>query len=287
MSKHPNAAQAAAENEAAVAVLESETSLTDVSNDLTFDDIAADAGAGLENVTAADVQTPFLAILQKMSPQVDQADRRYVKGAEPGKIYNTVTGELYDGKVGITGVFVYFAKEVIEWVPREQGGGLAGRHKVGSAEHLAGVRTDKGLFAPNGNQLKETASHGFLFTNPNTGVQQKAVVSMTSTQLKKSKRLISLLDDATEKDPKTGREIKLPTYVQVFHVSAVPEENKKGNFYGWKIERVGKLRDRATYNAAKAYGEFLKKQGVPVSESTDPDEHEQGADSSSGPEVPF
>jgi len=52
---------------------------------------------GFENMNQDDFALPFLRLLTNTSPEVGE-----VEGAMPGMIYNTVTGQLYDGKKGIT-----------------------------------------------------------------------------------------------------------------------------------------------------------------------------------------
>ena len=64
-------------------------------------DFEADAGAGMENVTADDLQIPFLSILQSNSPQLDESEGKYIDGAKAGMILNTVTNEIFDGKIGL------------------------------------------------------------------------------------------------------------------------------------------------------------------------------------------
>jgi len=54
-----------------------------------------EAGAGLENFTTDDMQIPFIRILQALSPQLNKQDSMYIKGAEQGDIFNTVTQEVY------------------------------------------------------------------------------------------------------------------------------------------------------------------------------------------------
>ena len=51
---------------------------------------------GSEDVTANDVIIPRLDIIQGLSPQKDKTHAKYIKGAEEGVIFNSVTGELYD-----------------------------------------------------------------------------------------------------------------------------------------------------------------------------------------------
>ena len=56
----------------------------------------ADANQGAQNISQEDLALPFLKILGQLSPEVNKRDGKYVEGAEPGKIINTVTNELYD-----------------------------------------------------------------------------------------------------------------------------------------------------------------------------------------------
>ena len=56
----------------------------------------ADANQGAQNIAQEDLALPFLKILGQLSPEVNKRDGKYVEGAEPGKIINTVTNELFD-----------------------------------------------------------------------------------------------------------------------------------------------------------------------------------------------
>ena len=48
------------------------------------------------NMSQEDLALPFLKVLGQLSPEVNKRDAKYVEGAEPGKIINTVTNELFD-----------------------------------------------------------------------------------------------------------------------------------------------------------------------------------------------
>ena len=78
-------------------------------------DFSQDASDGLDNLSAADFAIPYLVILQKMSPQLDTHD------VKAGQIWNTVTEKGVDS---IHVVPCAYTRNFVEWVPREQGGGL-------------------------------------------------------------------------------------------------------------------------------------------------------------------
>ena len=59
-------------------------------NALATFDMEADASQGAQNISQEDLALPFLKILGQLSPEVNKRDGKYVEGAEPGKIINTV-----------------------------------------------------------------------------------------------------------------------------------------------------------------------------------------------------
>ena len=59
------------------------------------------SGEGLDNITLEDQTTPFLVILQTLSPQCLKDNDAYIKGAEPGLFFNTALKKLYGVKVNV------------------------------------------------------------------------------------------------------------------------------------------------------------------------------------------
>ena len=82
----------------------------------------ADADKGSQNMTQEDLALPFLKVLGQLSPEVNKRDGKYVEGAEPGMILNTVTNALYDGAKGIQVLPVFYKRQYIEWQDRGKGG---------------------------------------------------------------------------------------------------------------------------------------------------------------------
>ena len=71
-----------------------------------------DLQQGFENMTQEDMALPFVRILGQLSPQVTDGDAKFIDGAKPGMIYNTVTSELFDGKKGIKVIPCYYKKDL-------------------------------------------------------------------------------------------------------------------------------------------------------------------------------
>ena len=84
----------------------------------------AQTQSGLENVSSADdLALPFLKVLSQLSPQCNKTSNNYVEGAEPGMIYNTVSGTLFDGEQGIDIIPCPYQREFREWGERGKGSG--------------------------------------------------------------------------------------------------------------------------------------------------------------------
>ena len=89
-------------------------------------DFSGDAGAGMEGASQESFAIPFLSVLQKGSPQVDEAGGMALEGARQGMFFENVTGRMMDGKAGITVVPAAYRRVFLRWAPRETGGGFKG-----------------------------------------------------------------------------------------------------------------------------------------------------------------
>ena len=196
-----------------------------------FEDVTV---TGFAEVSAEDMSIPFLRILDKGSPQVNKRDGAYVEGAEPGMIYNTVANEVYDGEVGVTVIPCYFNRRFIEWKPRESGGGYMGSYLPDDPIVKTTVKNEKNAdVLPNGNLLSNTAQHFVLLTYE--GNFSRALITMSSTQLKKSRRWITQMNALTaigKNGPYT-----LPMMSHIYKLTTVPEQNDMGSWFGWTINK--------------------------------------------------
>ena len=81
-----------------------------------------DANMGMGNLTQDDLALPFLKILGQLSPEVNKRDGKYIEGAAPGMIYNSVTGDLFDGEKGVIVIPCHYKLEYVEWRDRGKDG---------------------------------------------------------------------------------------------------------------------------------------------------------------------
>ncbi len=189
------------------------------------------AGAGLENVGSSDILIPRLAILQSLSPQLNKKKAEYIDGSEIGSIVDVGTGEIFPE--GVVFLPVLYRKEYLEWAPRASGQGLVKVHD--SADILAQApRNDRNQnVLPNGNYVAETAQ---WFGLNLTADRRKCFIPMASTQLKKSRKWMTLATSERLKRP-DGSEFAAPLFYRSYKLTTGMESNSQGEWASWAISR--------------------------------------------------
>ena len=216
-------------------------------------DMEADAQQGAQNISQEDLALPFLKILGQLSPEVNKRDGKYVEGAEPGKIINTVTNQLFDT---LQVVPVFYKRQYIEWQDRGTSTGAPVAIHEADSDIISQTTRGKDYKdrLANGNYLENTASH-FVLTvgdNPST-----ALISMKSTQLKVSRKWNSLMM-GLKLQGKNGL-FTPPTYSHIYNLSTVQMSNDKGTWFGWDVSKVGPVTDKTIYDSAKSFAESVGK----------------------------
>ena len=223
----------------------------------------ADANQGSQNISQEDLALPFLKILGQLSPEVNKRDGKYVEGAEPGKIINTVTNELYDS---IFVVPCHYKRQYIEWQDRGQSTGAPVAIHDADSDIISQTTRDKSYKdrLPNGNYLDNTANH-FVLQLGDT--PQSSLISMKSTQLKVSRKWNSMMM-GLKMQGKNGL-FTPPTYSHIYKLKTVQMSNDKGTWFGWDVEKVGPVIDKAIYDMAKNFAISVGKGEIEAKHSSD------------------
>lgn len=231
-----------------------------------IDDLETDAAAGFGAMTQEDYALPFLRLLTSTSPEVGEVD-----GALPGMFLNSVTGQLYDGKKGISVIPCAYLRQYIEWTPRGQGTGAPVQVYPATSDVLSRTHKEPGEYKDyldNGNYVENTANYYIMIVDE-LGVPNPALVTMKSTQLKKSRKWNSMMQ-SVKMTGKNGM-FTPPMYSQLYRLSSVAESNDKGKWFGWEVERTGPVESSDLYAAAKAFAQSVGAGDIKVkheSEST-------------------
>lgn len=218
-----------------------------------------DAGAGMEGATQESFAIPFLSVLQKISPQCEETDAAYVKGAKAGQLLESVSKSLYDGKSGVRFIQCAYRRVFLRWGPRgSDTGGFKGEL---APEVVAEMRESGKLVEFEGklwfpledgsvnpkrcDHVSDTRNHYVLLI---AGDELKeCLLSLGSTQIKKSKQLMTLLASK-----KIGG-ITMPTFATMIDATTTLETNDKGSWYGINFHDAGAVTEVELYEAAKSF----------------------------------
>jgi hypothetical protein len=225
----------------------------------------ADADKGSQNMTQDDLALPFLKVLGQLSPEINKRDGKYVEGAEPGMILNTVTNEIFDGAKGIDVLPVFYERKYVEWQDRGDSKGAPVAIHNAESDIVSTTTRDKSYKdrLPNGNYLENTANHFVVVLGKSP---QSALISMKSTQLKISRKWNSMMM-GIKLQGKNGM-FTPPTYSHIYKLKTTQMSNDKGTWFGWDVSKVGPIEDKSVYESAKSFAEKVSKGAVQAKPET-------------------
>ena len=220
-----------------------------------------DADKGTQNITQEDLALPFLKVLMPLSPEVNKRDGKYVEGAEPGMIFNSVTKELYDGAKGINVLPCHYLRQYVEWQDRGTSTGAPVAIHKAESDIMSKVTRDKSNKdrLEHGNYIETTANH-FVFLlgdHPST-----ALISMKSTSLVVSRKWLATMM-GLRLQGKNGL-FTPPTYSHIYNLKTIQMTNDRGTWFGWAYNKVGPVTDTSIYGVAKNFSEQVSKGEVKV-----------------------
>lgn len=196
-------------------------------------DYGDDVGSGWENTGSKDFTIPFLAIIQAMSPQVQETEAEFNADAKAGSLMNTASQELFDGKDGVEFVPCYTQHLFVEWKNRQtDGGGFIGIHNADSdvvrAAQKASTTFGKYLVP-----VEEGTDHDLVETFYIYGLVVRGdeivtpcMISFSSTKIKAYKGIMTPLRQVKGQPPLFAFKLRITT---------VAEKNTKGTFHNFKI----------------------------------------------------
>lgn len=231
-------------------------------------DLAKDSGLGNENMGMKDVTTPYFAVLQGLSPQVQPGHGKAIEGAVQGMWINTATNELFDGASSGPRPLLFipcaYERKIIEWLDRDAGGGgYVGEHDLDS-DIMSFTERDpeKGfqrLKSDPTHILVETAYHYGLGYSHESKMWEGGILSLKSTGLKPNRAWNAALTRMTIDLPNHGV-IQAPRWLYPWRMQTVLETSKKGKSY-FNIQPV-RMENPVTPGLYSQAREFYKQFGA-------------------------
>jgi hypothetical protein len=225
-----------------------------------------DAAKGLGAIGQEDLALPFLKILGQLSPEVNKRDGKYVEGAEPGMIFNSVSGELYDGVKGIDVIPCFYKLEYIEWKDRGEGLGAPVAIYDSSSDIMSKTKPDANYKdrLPSGNYIEKTASHFVIVSGDSPST---ALISMKSTQLKISRKWNSMMSGIKMKG--ANGMFTPASFSHIYKLKTTQMSNDKGTWFGWEVSKVGPVTEKGLYDQAKGFSDSISKGSVKAKHGED------------------
>jgi hypothetical protein len=201
---------------------------------------------GLGTSTASeDNLVPLVYVLQSNSPQAMRGDPQYIDGAEAGCVWLRNSGlPPVSGEDGILVQPCHFYKDVVEWIPRKQGGGFVARHSPQNGESVPellerlGAERVEDEENPSriryrneaGNDLIETRYHVVrIFLED--GARLPYVIPMTGTGHSTSRGWMFAMNS---KRLPSGQ--KADSFLCLYRLRTKFRTNAQGSWYAWDIE---------------------------------------------------
>lgn len=227
--------------------------------------MAQDAGKGV-STDAADNLIPLVYIIQAQSPQANKRSPDFIEGGEAGAIWLRNSGlPAVSGEEGILFQPCYFSKDIVEWIPRNMGGGFVGRHEIRAGEteeqaleRIGAVQTpdpqnpnrSKWLL-PNGHEAISTRYHIGNVYLPSGGVMPY-VIPMSSSGHTVSKAWMVLMNS------KRMEGVSGPiAWSCLYRLKTKERTNAAGTWSTWDIQDAGWISSVEDYDrGAKLYESF-------------------------------
>ena len=227
-----------------------------------------DQDMGNENVGQEDLATPFLKIISGQDDDIMNEN----ENAKKGDIYNTVSKEIFKGKDGIRVIPCSYQVRFIQWAPRGNGTGAPvaiylPNEKRPETQRDENTNQDK-VVGADGDYIEETHQH-FVLLLKDDGAAEPALITMKSTQRKKSKKWNTLIKSIVL--PSANGAFSPPRFSHIYKLTTVPEKNDKGSWHGWEMAKDSMVTDESVYNRAKAFAQSIKAGEVPVKHQADND----------------
>ena len=194
------------------------------------------AGEGYGHQAASDFLIPRIAVLGDLSPQVKKNKEEYIDGAEVGDIADTAMGEILAKQKSFFGFLpVIRIKEVIEWKPRTQGGGIVSRVELtDTMENYAnklGVKQNEKFeyLTANGNEIIETHQWYGVILLPN-GDSRWAFLPMKKSNLKVARKWFT---KATSIKLPSGAQA--PLFFKTYQIGSFLDNGNGNEWWNYKV----------------------------------------------------
>jgi hypothetical protein len=212
---------------------------------------------GFENVDSSMLSIPFLKIAQAINPEAQKDHPSYIKGLDPGMLFNSVSNRIFGKKtrliiIGFEHVFLRFGQEMGDFKGYYTQEEIEEKEKAGEYTKegflYVSSRTSKkkGKEEPEEKCIDTHTMYVLSADHPEEGVM---IMPFKSTGLKHSRKWITKARAVRIDDGKGGK-VSAPIFAGIWECSTLLNTNDDGSWYllGDKksclINQVGTVLDK-------------------------------------------
>lgn len=174
--------------------------------------------SGFEGTDSTTFKTPFVKILQALSPELKKSDSKYLSEAEPGLFCNSATQELYQS---IDIIVLKVEHSLLSWKPNR--GGFVGRHSKSMEESIIGKRDGLQKWDTEGNEIMDTIEFFCLNHKDPTDM---FILSLSAASFKHARTFATRLRMLKA----NGKPVNV-SWAGIWRISTVEETNEKGSWF--------------------------------------------------------
>ena len=222
------------------------------------DDASIDTGV----IDKDSIAIPYIQLLQTLSPQIKKGDKK-LEGAEEGMFFNSVTEEVADS---IRIVPCFYERLYNKWKSRETGGGFLGPISMADSEKELALteRDERGrhIYLDNKDEMLIDTRNHYVLVEMSEGNWSKAVISLSSTGIKVSKKWIAHYN-SIKLDGGNGK-FNPPCFSHMYDVTQVLDSKGDQSWYAWRILNPIIIEDESVYYEARQFAQMVSDGAVEV-----------------------
>ena len=230
--------------------------------------VEADADLGNENVTSETLSIPFL------KTDLSEAIRAANRGSVMGDMYNTVTGQIYDGEKGIKVISCHFERRFIHWSDINDETSKAPKAIYKRVEDCPPherdpVKNIDYLKDGSGDYIEDTNQHYCLVLEKDESgkhtTASPVLIAMKRTSLKASRKWNTFIK-TRHKVTADGKSITPPRFYWIWDLCTYKENKGGRDYYVWdaKLSDEAEVTDMNIYMQAKAFYDSIKGDAIDV-----------------------
>lgn len=174
--------------------------------------------SGFEGTDAGTFKTPFLKILQALSPELQKDDSKHIPGAEQGDYCNSATQDLYKN---LNVIVLKVEHILVVWQPER--GGFVGRYPRSMENDIVATREGMKKWDANMNSVVDTIE---LYCVNADDPSDIFIFPLSKASIKHAKSFATRLRLLKA----NGKPVNV-SWAGVWNISTVKESNKEGTWY--------------------------------------------------------